>query len=305
MRSPRDFSAVEDFRENWVKCLQALGMMRDDEFDGVVALVSEDLILYREYRQNQALNHQTIPLPLDNALDEVKFELGQISAGQMGISNFIDSNLLDNVGNLLEEQLLNNADTRSTLTENLSPAEPFEPNFQGTFEGQQHSLGVDYRGFQNLEGADERFTQMMAAEPSQMLDLDSVENFSPIISVPVNLSSVTTTSQMTLTPKLDVREGKPEDEAKVFVEATNSKGSKKVEVSGSPVTTCGQARRERNLKAFENKSSLAAERRAKEVERRSKEMARRQVAIFSSVFLSLCLCAFVFVSLSVFVFVLV
>ena len=45
------------------------------------------------------------------------------------------------------------------------------------------------------------------------------------------------------------------------------------------MTTCGQARRERNLKAFENKSTLAAERRAKEVERRSKEMARRQVTI--------------------------
>ena len=97
MRSPRDFTAVEEFRESWVKCLQVLGMLSGDDFEGLVRMVSEDLTLCREWRQNQALNQQTIPLPLDSSLDEVKFELGQISENlvndQMGISNFIDSNL--------------------------------------------------------------------------------------------------------------------------------------------------------------------------------------------------------------------
>ena len=89
MRSPRDFSAVGEFREYWAKCMQLLGMMTEDEFDGVMVSVSEDLNLYREYRRQ---NQQTIPpLPLDNALDEVKFELDQISDGQ--ISNLIDNNL--------------------------------------------------------------------------------------------------------------------------------------------------------------------------------------------------------------------
>lgn len=273
MRSPRDLSALEQFREYWVKCVQLLGMMREDEFDGAVGLVSEDLNLYREYRrQNQP------PLPLDNALDEVKFELDQISDGQ--ISNLIDNHLLDNVGDLLEAELLNNADTRSTLRENIDPSEPFESlgNFQGTFEGQQYNLGVDYRGLQNREGADTRFTQMMEsgrshmeveAGPSQIQHLDSLENLSPIVSAPINLGS---TSQTMLLPKSGGRGGK-------WMEAADAKGWKKVEVSGSPVTTCGQARRERNLKAFENKGSLAAERRAKETERRSKEMERRQVAM--------------------------
>ena len=283
MRSPRDFSAVGEFREYWVKCMQLLGMMTEDEFDGVLGIVSEDLNLCREYRrQNQ---QTTPPLPLDNALDEVKFELDQISDGQ--ISNLIDNNLLDNVGDLLEEELLNNADTRPTLRENIGPAVPFESlgNFhQGTFEGQQYHLGVDYSGLQNTE--DTRFTtQMMAAgrshmmeaeaEPSRIQHLDSFPNLSPTISAPVNLGPVPITSQT----KSGGRESN-------WMEA---KGWKKVELSGSPVTTCGQARRERNLKAFENKSSLAAERRAKETERRSKEMARRQVTICISI-CCVCLC---------------
>ena len=136
MRSPKDFSAVEEFRENWAKCVQLLGMMREDEFDGVMALVSEELNLCREYRRQTP--------PLDTALEEVKFELEQISAGQ--ISNLIDNNLLDNVGDLLEEELLsNNADMRTTLGEKIEPAEPFESlgNFEATFEGR---IGLD-QGF--------------------------------------------------------------------------------------------------------------------------------------------------------------
>ena len=278
MRSPRDFTAVEEFRESWVKCLQVLGMLSGDDFEGLVRMVSEDLTLCREWRQNQALNQQTIPLPLDSSLDEVKFELGQIGENlvndQMGISNFIDSNLFDNVGNLLEEDLLGN-DTIPTLKENLRPAGPFESlgsdNIQGNLEV-EHSFGVDFGDFQNI-GLDPRFPEMSSAGSSQLQNFDSIENSRPKIFASPNAGPVQQSSQRPMLDQEYPNKGKSEENAKVWVEA------KKVEISGRPVSTCGQARRERNLKAFENKSTLAAERRAKEAERRSKEMERRQVAM--------------------------
>ena len=68
----------------------------------------------------------------------------------MGISNFIDGNLFDNVGNLLEEELLGN-DTIPTLKENLRPAGPFESlgsdKIQGNLEV-EHSFGADFGDFQ-------------------------------------------------------------------------------------------------------------------------------------------------------------
>ena len=164
------------------------------------------------------------------------------------------------------------------MKENLRPAGPFESlgsdNIQGNLEV-EHSFGADFGDFQNI-GLDPRFPEMSLEGSSQLQNFDSIENSRHKISASPNVGPIQQSSQRPGSPMLDQEypnKGKSEENVKVWVEA------KKVEVSGRPVSTCGQARRERNLKAFENKSTLAAERRAKEAERRSKEMERRQVAM--------------------------